>query len=144
MSLTENQIQLVTESFAGIAPKGAAFVARFFQRLFNDYPETKPICASNPHVRQKKLLGALVIVVEHLSQPREMHSALQQWGVGQSEYSAVLEHHQAAGRTLLRTLEEFCGDLWGSELQQAWSTAFQVVREQVLVADEQVATALGQ
>ncbi|MCH7753337.1 MAG: hypothetical protein IH898_14445, partial [Planctomycetes bacterium] len=50
--LTDSQIQLVEESFVALAPRGAALVARFYELLFNDYPELKPTSKSDPHQQQ--------------------------------------------------------------------------------------------
>ena len=130
--LTENQIQLIEESFAAVAPRGAALVARFYERLFEDYPQVKPMFKSEPHARQKMLLGALVLVVENLRKPEKMKPALEQLGVKHNDYQVVPEQYQAVGSTLLKTLAEFAGDIWGSELEDAWGAAYGAISQQMI------------
>ena len=130
MPVSDYQSQLVRESFAAIAPKGAAFAATFFQRLYHDFPETQPEIPTDPHLRQKEMLGAVVLLVQHLETPELLPVAIEQLGVSPDVYELVAEHRVAVGRTLQKTLAEFAGDVWGSELQQAWSDAFQAAGQQ--------------
>ena len=134
--LTDSQIQLVEESFVALAPRGAALVARFYEQLFNDYPEVKPMFKTDPHQRQKKLLGALVLAVENLRKPKKLQPALEQLGINQNDYQVVQEQHQAIGSTLLKTLAEFAGDMWCSELEAAWTAAYGAIREPLIETAE--------
>lgn len=130
--LTENQIQLIEESFAAVAPRGAALVARFYQRLFKDYPEVRPMFKTEPHEQQKKLLGALALVVENLRKPEKLQPALEQLGIKHNDYDVVPEQYQAVGSTLLKTLAEFAGDVWGSELEEAWTAAYGAISQKMI------------
>ena len=116
---TENQIQLVEESFAAVAPQGDKLVARFYERLFTDYPGVKHLFTSDPSEQQKKLLNSLVLVVQNLRKPEKLVPALEQLGKRHVDYGTEPAHYDAVGSTLLKTLEEFAGDLWGSELEEA-------------------------
>jgi len=123
--LTENQIQLIEESFAAVAPKGGALVASFYERLFRDYPAVKPMFANvGQHEQQKKLLGSLVLVVNNLRKPEVLGPALEQLGGRHQEIGAEPAHYEAVGSVLLKTLAKFAGDIWGSELEEAWTTAY--------------------
>lgn len=131
--LTENQIRLVEESFAVIAPKGAALVASFYERLFNDYPEVKPMFANvEQHVQQKKLLASLVLVVKNLRNSDVLSPALEQLGTHHHEIGAEPAHYEAVGKTLLKSLAKYAGDLWGSELEEAWATAYGLISAKML------------
>ncbi len=134
--LTDSQIQLVEESFAAVAPRGAALVARFYELLFNDYPELKPMSESDPHQQQKKLLGALVLVVENLRKPEKLQPAIEQLGINQNDYQVVQEQHQAIGSTLLKTLAEFAGGMWCSKLEAAWTAVYGTISEQMIESVE--------
>ena len=138
--LTEIQMQLIEESFAAVAPQGEALVERFYQHLFKDYPEVKPMFTSDPKQQQKKLLNSLVLVVQNLRKPEKLVPALEQLGVRHLDYGTQSAHYPAVGGTLLKTLEEFAGDLWGSELEEAWATAYGII-SQVMIqsAEEKVA-----
>jgi methyl-accepting chemotaxis protein len=135
--LTEYQIQLVEESFAEAAPHGAALAAKFFRRLVHNFPEAKEVFADfDEHVVQKRLLGALVLMVENLRTPEKLQPALDQWGVFHQEHQVESSFYWAVGSTLLRTLAEFTGDLWGSELEEAWSAAYTDVSRRMIASAE--------
>jgi len=138
--LTENQIRLIEESFAAVAPRGAALVARFYEQLFQDYPEVKPMFNTDIHQQQKKLLGALVLVVQNLRKPEKLKPALEQLGIKHNDYNVVPEQYQAVGSTLLKTLAEFAGDVWGSELEDAWATAYGAISK-IMIESAQLAVA---
>jgi hemoglobin-like flavoprotein len=64
------QIELLETSFQAIAPRGEAFVTAFYERLFTNYPQTRAFFAStNMKEQRKKLLGALILVIQNLRKP---------------------------------------------------------------------------
>ena len=130
--LTEIQIRLIEESFAEVAPRGAAMVARFYQRLLNDNPQLNPAFTFDIHRQQKKLLGVLVVVVENLRKPEELQSALEQLGIKQSDFDFLSEQNQVVLSTLLKSLAEYAGDIWGSALEDAWTVAYKTVSSQLI------------
>lgn len=131
--LSENQIRLIEESFEAVAPKGAALVASFYERLFNDYPEVIPMFANaDQHAQQKKLLASLVLVVKNLRKPDVLGPALEQLGTRHHEIGAEPAHYEAVGNTLLKSLAKYAGDIWGSELEEAWATAYGSISAKML------------
>lgn len=133
--LTEYQIELVEESFAEAAPRGAALAARFHRRLIHNFPQAKEVFADlDEHLLQKRLLGALVLMVENLRTPEKLQPTLDQWGMFARAQHLDPALHRAVGSTLLRTLAEFTGDLWGGELEEAWSAAYTEVSQRMLAS----------
>jgi hemoglobin-like flavoprotein len=138
--LAEYQIQLVEESFAEAAPRGAALAARFYQRLVHNFPQAKELFADyDGHVVQKRLLGALVLMVENLRTPEKLQPALDEWGMFCQEQQVDPNLYWAVGSTLLRTLAEYTGDLWESELEEAWSAAYTDVSRRLIASAEATA-----
>ena len=133
--LSEHQIRLIEESFAAVAPKGEQLVAIFYQKLFTHYPGVKPLFAHVDFDQQrKKLLASLVLVVNNLRKPEKLLPALDQLGVRHVDYSTKPQHYPAVGRTLLESLAEVAGDLWGTELEEAWATAYGVISSRMMAA----------
>lgn len=66
-------IELLEESFERIKPRASDFVASFYENLFTSHPELKPLFAKvDMATQQKKLLNALVLVVENLRNPETL------------------------------------------------------------------------
>lgn len=63
-------VEMLEQSFAVLAPQAETLVARFYEELFNRYPEVKPLFANtSPEDQQQKLLAALKLVVANLRNP---------------------------------------------------------------------------
>lgn len=128
-------VEILERTFAAMAPQGEALVARFYQELFNRYPQVKPLFRNTNHLeQQRKLLSALNLVVSNLRKPDVLVDALQNLGKRHQQYGAVPGHYQAVASTLLDVMQEFAGSLWTKEVHKAWSDALNSVAEIMLNA----------
>jgi nitric oxide dioxygenase len=122
------QIELLETSFQAIAPRGEAFVTAFYERLFTNYPQTRAFFAStNMKEQRKKLLGALILVIQNLRKPEVLTSALQVLGQRHVKYGVRPEHYPIVGTILLETFSDFLGDDWTPEYQDAWAQAYEAI-----------------
>jgi hemoglobin-like flavoprotein len=122
------QIELLETSFQAIAPRGEAFVTAFYERLFTNYPQTRAFFAStNMKEQRKKLLGALILVIQNLRKPEVLTSALQGLGQRHVKYGVQPEHYPIVGTILLETFAELLGDNWTPEYHDAWVQAYEAI-----------------
>lgn len=128
-------VALLEDTFAALAPHGPAMVARFYEELFRRYPEVQPLFA---HVslqeQQNKLLAALALVVNNLRKPAVLQQTLSALGARHQAYGATPEHYEAVASTLLDVMQEFAGELWTDDVQNAWRQALQSVAAGMLQA----------
>jgi nitric oxide dioxygenase len=126
-------VALLEESFAAIAPRGAEFVASFYQRLLTDHPQVRPLFANVDLAgQQRKLLAALALVVENLGRPEVLGPALRGLGKRHTGYGVTAEHYPLVGAALLATFAEFLGSAFTSEVRQAWADAYGVITSVML------------
>ena len=122
------QIELLETSFQAIAPRGEVFVTAFYERLFTNYPQTQAFFASTDMKEQrKKLLGALILVIQNLRKPEVLTSALQGLGQRHVKYGVWPEHYPIVGTILLETFADFLGDDWTPEYHDAWVAAYEAI-----------------
>ena len=122
------QIELLETSFQAIAPRGNAFVTAFYERLFTHSPQTRAFFASTDMKEQrKKLLGALVLVIQNLRKPEVLTSALKGLGQRHVKYGVQPEHYPIVGAILLDTFADFLGEHWTPAHHDAWAEAYEVV-----------------
>lgn len=122
------KIEMLESSFALVAPRGEELVAVFYDKLFSKHPEAKPFFENSDMGEQKKkLLQALVLVVNNLRKPDVLGPALKQLGQRHSALGVQPEHYPIVGGVLLETLGEFAGGAWTPELKQAWADAYGAV-----------------
>ena len=121
-------IELLEQSFAELAPRGEEFVAAFYDRLFSENPAVKPMFADvDMKEQEKKLLGALALVVNNLRKPEALAPALKSLGQRHRDIGALPEHFPVVGGALLKTFAQFMGPKWTPELEKAWGDAYGAV-----------------
>ena len=122
------QIELLETSFQAIAPRGEAFVAAFYERLFTRFPQTRAFFAATEMKEQsKKLLGALALVIQNLRKPGVLTSALQGLAQRHVTYGVLPEHYPIVGAVLLETFADFLGERWTPEYHDAWAQAYEAI-----------------
>jgi methyl-accepting chemotaxis protein len=138
------QTKVLEQSFKLLAPKGEALVARFYERLFQKYPQVKPLFKSATMADQKKkLLASLVLVVQNLRHPAKLTRALEKLGGRHVAYGAQPAHYDAVGENLLAVLGEFAGRAWTPPVKQAWTEAFTAIKTIMLSGTEGMQTTQG-
>jgi hemoglobin-like flavoprotein len=122
--MTPDQVTLVQQSFAKVAPISEAAAVIFYDRLFEVAPSVKPMFPADMKEQRKKLMATLAVVVGGLSNLESVlpaASALAKRHVG---YGAKAEHYPVVGGALLWTLEKGLGDGWTPEVAEAWTAAY--------------------
>jgi nitric oxide dioxygenase len=122
--MTPDQIKLVQDSFAKVAPISEAAAVLFYDRLFEIAPQVKPMFPADMTEQRKKLMATLAVVVNGLSNLESIlpaASALAKRHVG---YGAKPAHYPVVGAALLWTLEKGLGDAWTPDIAEAWTAAY--------------------
>jgi hemoglobin-like flavoprotein len=122
--MTPEQVRLVQESFAKVAPISDQAATLFYSRLFEIAPETKPLFHGEMDEQGRKLMATLGVVVAGLSKLDSIlpaASALAKRHVG---YGVKPSHYTPVGAALLWTLEQGLGADWTPPLAEAWTAAY--------------------
>ena len=122
--MTPDQVTLVQQSFAKVAPISETAAILFYGRLFEIAPAVKPMFPADMTEQRKKLMMMLATVVNGLGDLPSIlpaASALAKRHVG---YGAKAEHYPVVGAALLWTLEQGLGEAWTPDLAAAWTAAY--------------------
>ncbi|WP_213771456.1 globin family protein [Bradyrhizobium sp. dw_78] len=122
--MTPDQVQLVQQSFAKVAPISDQAAVIFYDRLFETAPSVRAMFPSDMTEQRKKLMAMLAVVVNGLAKLEAVlpaASALAKRHVG---YGAKPEHYPVVGSALLWTLEKGLGDSWTPDVAEAWTAAY--------------------
>jgi hemoglobin-like flavoprotein len=122
--MTPDQIRLVQESFARVAPIADQAAVMFYDRLFEIAPQVKPLFPGDMAEQRRKLMAALAIVVNGLSSLDQILPAIAALATRHVAYGARAEHYPVVGAALLWTLEQGLGEGWTAEVANAWSVAY--------------------
>src|ERR1700749_144711 len=119
--MTPDQIKLVQDSFAKVAPISDQAAIIFYAPLFEVAPSVKAMFPEDMAEQRKKLMATLAVVVNGLSDLPSVlpaASALAKRHVG---YGVRPEHYSVVGGPLLWTLERGLGVQWTPALADAWT-----------------------
>jgi hemoglobin-like flavoprotein len=121
-------VKLLRESFDLVAERSPHLTHRFYEILFERYPQTQHMFPEDRRSRQEGMLTeALVAVLDHLEDAPWLTEALHALGAKHVDYGVTEEMYGWVGDALLRTLGETAGEAWNSELESAWATAYGVI-----------------
>ncbi|WP_319419152.1 globin family protein [Pleurocapsa sp. FMAR1] len=124
---------LLETSFALICDRETDFTNYFYSNLFKDYPEVKPLFSDAQMDEQaKKLFDSLVLVVNNLTKPDTLTSALKGLGAKHVQYGVLPEHYPKVGGNLLKTMAVVLEDQWTDEYAVAWTEAYSAITEIML------------
>ncbi|AFZ18672.1 globin family protein [Allocoleopsis franciscana] len=123
-----SDIKVLEVSFALIQPQATEFASKFYKNLFTDYPQLQPLFAyTHIEVQEKKLITALVLVINNLRKLTYLKNILKDLGTRHVRYGTIQEHYPMVGGTLLKTLESFLGKEWTPEVKRAWTHGYKAI-----------------
>ncbi|MEG3923231.1 globin domain-containing protein [Microcoleus sp. D3_18a_C4] len=118
-------VELLEQSFEKIKPSADEFAASFYEKLFTAHPELKPLFAkTDMEKQQKKLISALVLVVENLRSPEALGPVLNALGGRHIGYGVIPKYYRPVGEALLSAFEQYLQQDWTMEVKQAWIDAY--------------------
>ncbi len=122
--MTQEQVALVQQSFAKVAPISGQAAIIFYDRLFEIAPQVKAMFPSDMTEQRKKLMATLAVVVNGLTNLESVLPAASALAKRHVSYGAKPEHYPVVGSALLWTLEKGLGTDWTSDVADAWSAAY--------------------
>jgi hemoglobin-like flavoprotein len=116
---------LLRSSFELVTERQPQVVHRFYEILFERYPQARPLFGRTSMTKQEEMLGsALVAVLDHLEDAAWLTTTLKGLGAKHVDYGVTAEMYGWVGASLLATLEEVAGKDWTPEHAVAWTEAY--------------------
>lgn len=120
-------------SFELVVSREPHVVGRFYEILFERYPQSKALFSRNSADKQQKMLTeALVAVMDHLEDASWLSEQLGALGRKHVDYGVTDDMYEWVGASLLATLAEIAGDAWTPALAQAWTDAYGAIQSLML------------
>lgn len=128
-----SQVNLIEKSLELIKPNSVEFSAQFYDRLFAENPQIKPLFRNvDIETQQKKLIMSLVLIAENLRSPVALDRALKSLGARHVEVGTLKEYYPMVGNALIETFKSHLGQNWTAEMEEAWITAYNVISQLML------------
>lgn len=122
----------IRTSFEALAPRADELVGRFYDALFAEHPEVRPIFPEEMTGQRRHLLTALALIVRHLDDLDSLRTPLMKLGARHAAYGAQRPHYPVVRDTLLRVMAEIAGPRWTDQLHDDWTIAINAIAETMI------------
>ena len=122
--MTPEQSDLVKSSWEKVKPISEQAAALFYGRLFEVYPEVKPLFKGDMQEQGRKLMGMINTAVNSLDNLEPMIGAIEDSGKRHAEYGVKDEDYDKVADALLWTLEQVLKDDFTPEVKDAWVAVY--------------------
>ncbi|MDF1745945.1 MAG: methyl-accepting chemotaxis protein [Gimesia sp.] len=121
-------VTALRESFELVAPRADQLAERFYEKLFEDYPDLlRYFTATNFSEQRGKLIQALVLVLKSLETPDALTKVLHQLGKQHGDMGVQDDDYPPVANTLISVLAEYAEEAWNEELEECWRQALEAV-----------------
>jgi hemoglobin-like flavoprotein len=125
--LTSEDITLVRESFAKVAPIKDVAADLFYERLFEIAPQVHQMFPSDLAEQKRKLMAMIAAAVGGLDDLPALVPVVKALGARHAGYGTRPEHYQPVAEALLWTLGKGLGDAYTPEVATAWTKVYGVL-----------------
>jgi hemoglobin-like flavoprotein len=136
--MTPEQVKLVPDSFAKVAPIADRAADLFYDRLFVIAPEVRALFPDDLSAQKKKLMQMLASAVANLHQVEKIIPAVQDLGRRHVGYGVTANHYEPVGAALLWTLEQGLGPAFTPQVKEAWTETYATVADVMKTAAGEV------
>ena len=138
--MTPQQLVLVRDSFARIAPIADHAAALFYDNLFLAQPQLRELFRrTDLRAQGEKLMQMIGAAVKLLNTPDALMPVLAKLGARHAGYGVKAAHYGMVGAALMKTLEQGLGDAFDAPTREAWATMYEVVSRTMIDAAAEVA-----
>jgi hemoglobin-like flavoprotein len=137
--MTPQQVQLIKQSFAKVAPIAGQAADLFYGRLFEIAPQVRPLFKGDITAQGQKLMSTIALAVGSLDRLSELVPIVQDLGRRHAGYGVKDEHYDSVGQALLWTLDKGLGADFTPEVKEAWTAVYMVLADTMKGAARQAA-----
>jgi hemoglobin-like flavoprotein len=141
--MTNQQIELIRQSWALVQPMSKQAGMLFYKKLFTMAPGVRHLFKDDISEQAGKLMVILGYVVAKLNKMDELVEDVRKLGARHNAYGAHPAHYEAVGQCLIATLREGLGPAWNAEIQNAWTVAYNTLKNVMIIAQEEQKEAIA-
>lgn len=120
-------VRRLSTSVDFLRARGEDMAIFFYDALFAAHPHLRPLFKTDLPSQARKLVDALVLVVENLRSPERTIPALTELGKRHTQYGARPEHYPIVTNLLIQSMAKVLGNQWTPQLHAEWTQALELV-----------------
>lgn len=125
--MTPEQIKLVQDSFAKVAPIAETAADIFYDRLFEIAPAVRSMFPAEMTDQKTKLMQTLGVAVNNLHQVETILPTIEDLAKKHVGYGVKDEHYDTVGEALIFTLDKGLGEEFTPDVKDAWVETYTLV-----------------
>ncbi len=138
-----NQVALVQDSFAKVAPIADQAAEIFYSKLFEKDPSLSHLFKGDMKEQGKKLMSMIGVAVNGLSNLEAIVPAVQDLGKRHVMYGVTDSMYDTVGAALIETLEAGLGAAFTDDVKAAWVEVYTVLATTMKAAASEVENEAG-
>lgn len=119
--------QILRDSFELIIDRRPDLTIRFYEILFERYPQLAPMFRRDRSTQARMLAGAISAVLDHLEDAPWLTSTLGELGAKHVGYGVTDLMYDQVGDALLATLAEVAAETWSPVVANQWVKAYTAI-----------------
>jgi hemoglobin-like flavoprotein len=143
VSMTNEQIKLVQDSFGQVAPIAETAAQLFYARLFELDPDLELLFKGNLSEQGRKLMQMLGLAVNGLNRMDQLLPVVRSLGTRHVSYGVRDKDYDTAGQALLWTLGKGLGEAFTPDVEAAWSNVYATLASAMQSGSETPAEAVA-
>ncbi len=141
--MTPQQITLVQASFADVKPIATTAAELFYNRLFTLDPALRPLFKGDMGQQGQMLMSMIGAAVSGLKDLERLAPVVRQLGARHVRYGVQAQHYATVGSALLWTLGQGLGDKFTPAVREAWTAAYTLLSDVMLLGAMEEEAAMG-
>jgi nitric oxide dioxygenase len=129
------KFEVLERTFQMVAPRAEDFVTDFYNVLFVDSPEVKPLLVGSDTdlaAHQRNLIVSCRYIIGNMRYPDILRKSLRELGARHLPDEMTQEHYSVIGAALFKTLATYLGTDWTPDVEKAWQGAYGTMSEMML------------
>ena len=131
--MTPQQITLVQATFADVKPIATTAAELFYNRLFTLDPALRPLFKGDMGQQGQMLMSMIGAAVSGLKDLERLAPVVRQLGARHARYGVQAQHYATVGSALLWTLDQGLGDKFTPAVREAWTAAYTLLSDVMLL-----------
>lgn len=141
--MTPQQITLVQATFADVKPIATTAAELFYNRLFTLDPALRPLFRGDMGQQGQMLMSMIGAAVSGLKDLERLAPVVRQLGARHVRYGVQAQHYATVGSALLWTLDQGLGDKFTPAVREAWTAAYTLLSDVMLLGAMEEEAAMG-
>lgn len=134
--LSDKDKEIVKSTYPVLQEHGVVITTRMYEKLFDEYPETKAFFANTRDGQAERLANAILAFCKNIDNIDALHASVDAIAKKHVAVNVLPEHYPIVGKVLLSAMQDVLCDTASQDVLNAWESAYSVLAD-IFIQKEQ-------